>query len=625
MLKEKLAELLVEVKTKLSPLQSGLAKANAMVKRGMKSMAKWAKRGAVAIGVGLVAAMTYAAKAAGIQEQAEVDLAAALRSTGDATGKNLKSLKEYATELQRATTYGDEEILTQMAYGKNLGITTDRLKDATKAAMGLAARYKLDLQAAMMLVGRASQGQTQMLTRYGIVLDETLSPQEKFNELLRIGAENFGLAEARADTFLGQLTKLRGVITDVVFETLGKPLLAELKPAIESLRLWFIDNQKLIAIKINEYYDKVAEALKKVRDNFNALKAVVKWSSVVFAVGVLVNFIQKLWSVVTVAGAVVSTLGTFLVAATGVAIRMSLAVTEWATETVRGIKEIIKYFTRYVQALRWMAKLEKRGSPFAEPIKHLRRLVNIGAKAEAVMVGWKLAILGFWAAALKLIHLHGSRGWQSLKYWWEGRKLSKPPSAKERRDFFEEHGHFERMKEIKRRKKEAKALAELAERSRKRARPKTEVERETVEERLKKEADAWRYWKKVLSDMHTAYDELGGDRNKQHTIEMVQLRMRAKEIAKITGLRWKDVVALLAAKRAKEEIEGKGIEEATDVARIGFVGIKDAWKQIASGSKRTEEKQLAELQKQTEIDRLRNELLEKLLGQGSGGGGGVDY
>jgi hypothetical protein len=157
-----------------------------------------------------------------VQERAEMALAAALRNTDGQYRENLKSMKAFAAELQKQTIYGDELILSQMAYGRNLGIVTHQLEDATVAAVGLAAKYRLDLSAAMMLVGRASQGQTQMLTRYGIILSETLTDQEKFNELLRIGADAFTLAQAETETAGGRLQQMVNRWGDVKEVIAGK-------------------------------------------------------------------------------------------------------------------------------------------------------------------------------------------------------------------------------------------------------------------------------------------------------------------------------------------------------------------------------------------------------------------
>ena len=51
--------------------------------------------------------------------------------------------------------------------------TPATLKGATKAAIGLSAAFGIDLATAMDLIGKAAAGNTSMLGRYGIVLDET--------------------------------------------------------------------------------------------------------------------------------------------------------------------------------------------------------------------------------------------------------------------------------------------------------------------------------------------------------------------------------------------------------------------------------------------------------------------
>jgi len=162
--------------------------------------------------------------AAGLeQEKVERQLSAAI-------GGSIVEMKRYAAEMQNQTIYGDELILSQMAYGKNLGITTEQIKDATTAAIGLAAKYRLELNSAMMLVGRAALGQTQMLTRYGIVLDETLDPQDKFNALLKIGADNFYLAQSETKTAAGAMAQFKNNVGD-----LGEEISMGVLPALTDM------------------------------------------------------------------------------------------------------------------------------------------------------------------------------------------------------------------------------------------------------------------------------------------------------------------------------------------------------------------------------------------------------
>lgn len=199
-------------------LTADSSKFNRGVLNAKKAMAQFntiAYAGAAASAAAIVTLGIKSVKSFMVQEDAVNRLRAALIASGDATAYTLPIMQKYASEIQRTTKYGDEQVLAALAYGKNLGIQTDQLQEAGKAAAGLAAKYSIDLNTAMMLVGRASQGQTQMLARYGIVLDKTGTKEQQFAQLLKIGASSFGLAEAEAKTLSGSITQMGNAWGDV--------------------------------------------------------------------------------------------------------------------------------------------------------------------------------------------------------------------------------------------------------------------------------------------------------------------------------------------------------------------------------------------------------------------------
>jgi hypothetical protein len=208
------------------------------------------------------------------QQDAVEELASAFRNNGEDAAALVPKYQRLAAALQQQTKYGDEALLTQMAYLRNLGVAESKLESATKAAIGLAHAYKLDLQTAMMLVGRASQGQTQMLTRYGIVLDDSLNDQEKFNAILKIGADKFVLAKDAAQTLRGRLVQLKNAFGDLL-EKVGQQiaegmkldqLFVRMKKSVENL----IDRlQKSGAIE--KFANNARKALESVLDIANAL------------------------------------------------------------------------------------------------------------------------------------------------------------------------------------------------------------------------------------------------------------------------------------------------------------------------------------------------------------------
>ena len=209
-------------------------------KAAFDKMVKIAKWGALAI----AGVLTLASRAAMRQEDAIFGLVAALKVAGEYTPQVTRRLLDFASAMQKVTIFGDEATLEQMAYASALGVSADKMEESMKAAMGLAVITK-SLETATMLVARAAGGQTQMLTRYGIMLDESLSPQEKFNALLKKGAELFELATAKAETTSGALKQMWNAIGDVS-EVIGAALLPSIKAAGTSIKNWAVSNQEQI-------------------------------------------------------------------------------------------------------------------------------------------------------------------------------------------------------------------------------------------------------------------------------------------------------------------------------------------------------------------------------------------
>jgi hypothetical protein len=182
-------------------------------------------------------------RAAQEQESAQTLLQGALRATGLEVDKNTQKLSAYASEMQKATIYGDEMLMTSMAEMQNIARfdSTETLMRATKAAIGLSAAFGLDLTTAMDLVGKAAAGNTAMLGRYGIVLEEAASKAEKLNQVIALGENYFGIAEEKAKTSAGKVEQLKNAWGDLQEVMAGGvlPVLSGavdiLKPLIESL------------------------------------------------------------------------------------------------------------------------------------------------------------------------------------------------------------------------------------------------------------------------------------------------------------------------------------------------------------------------------------------------------
>ncbi len=654
--KTKLAELLVEIKAPLGPLKSAMSKAAAIVKRGMKTLSRWARRGAVAIGVGLAAAMVWAIKKAMIQEDAEIALAAALRKTGDATVENIASFKKYAAELQKLTIYGDEEILTQMAYAKNLGVSTDKLKEAAKAAIGLAATYKLELSAAMMLVGRASQGQTQMLTRYGIVLREGLTDQQKFNEVLRIGADGFTLAEEAAKTTRGTLTRLWNVIGDIA-ERIAGPLLKRLKEVAESMLVWVDANEKLIASKTGEWIDKLVKSLEWLKPKI--LKTAKYWKAIL-GVGVAVAIAPGIAAI----GKIVAALGKGI--AKLWAVNKALRYT-----TVYG-KVLLSHGIKIIKESRRLSLLTVTYLRLGKAIGTVAVAIKTAAAATVTFLASITGALVAAAVAAAALIITWNK---ILKLRDKEELLNQKATPSEIKKYQDEIRETEKYKKMVEKKAAAKKKIDdgIAKRE-KDLKDKADAEKEDIAKNLADKEEKRDVRVSGLEKQLAMYKEMSGYADTIADIESELRKERARDISKELDMGSEDVQRNLdlkylreleneskkaeaeAAQAAKDKIteraslyrdelsylealftdavgfekqladvkkrirkeEAKDIAAATKVSykdalkildtkiaaasiKVGLVGIEQAWGQIATGVNQTEKAQLRETQKQTKI------------------------
>lgn len=215
----------------LKNLDKGVDKVGKSTKRaagGFKSLAVGVAAGVAAFAMaskalrGLVQWMGDAVDKAAIQQTAENEVAAALESTGREVEANTEHFKNYASELQNATTYGDEQILSAQALMIQLtDLNKEGLDAATKGAIGLASVYKTDLQAATTLVGKALAGNYGALSRYGIMVERTATDEEKRASVLEQLQTMYQRAEADTDTYAGAVKQLSNMYGDLK-EEVGK-------------------------------------------------------------------------------------------------------------------------------------------------------------------------------------------------------------------------------------------------------------------------------------------------------------------------------------------------------------------------------------------------------------------
>lgn len=234
---------------------TGLNKISAVAKRHEQSLRSMRMKSGIALTGGILLVRSLV-KAYEKQEQADIKLAQAMKNRGIYTEEAFKQTKAFADEMQRLTTFGNEEVETVQTLLVSLGgLSGEGLDRATQATLDLAVGMKMDLTAAANMMAKSIGSTTNALTRYGIEMKEGLiDPQERAASLIDTISKKFGgQAEAVAQG-TGQLKQLANIWGDLK-EDLGEAILpmilklaTYLKEVLPKVRDFVQENKNLIMI-----------------------------------------------------------------------------------------------------------------------------------------------------------------------------------------------------------------------------------------------------------------------------------------------------------------------------------------------------------------------------------------
>lgn len=240
--------------------------------------------------------MAYAAAVAGFiivgkkiltlsmeQEKAQWALRAALVSNNEYTKETLKSYTDFASAIQKVTTFGDEQVLMLMALMKNLGVHKDKLKLAAEQAIGLASATGRGVESMAMYIALAHQGEFTMLRRYIPALKKTTDATEQMAIITEKTAQGFVFAKEMALTFGGRLKQLSNLWNDL-HERVGDAIVKNeamvkllddgkkvITAWIDQVELWVKLNDELIAQKTHEAINKIKSSLEAIINTYKAL------------------------------------------------------------------------------------------------------------------------------------------------------------------------------------------------------------------------------------------------------------------------------------------------------------------------------------------------------------------
>ena len=173
---------------------------------------------------GIAAAWSTAAKAVSEYSAAEQEMAkldAALANSASLTGEYRAQLQGLASDLQNSTGIADEKWTAALTTLTKFGADSTNIDQYSEAVKNLAGFLGGDIEQAAFLFGKAMQGSTEMLGRYGIEVDKSATQTAQLDSIMaQLAQRGGGQLEAQAGTLTGQWNQLTNATSDI-FESFG--------------------------------------------------------------------------------------------------------------------------------------------------------------------------------------------------------------------------------------------------------------------------------------------------------------------------------------------------------------------------------------------------------------------
>jgi hypothetical protein len=254
-------------------LKKKLGEADKAVETNASKIAEFGKKAAAAFAVAAAAAAAYGVKLAvdGVKsaiedEQAQLRLAAALKSATGATNAQIAATEDYIRQTQLATGITDNEL---RASFQRLSVSTKDVTQSQKLltlAIDVSKGTGKELGTVVEALSKAYEGQDTRLARLGIGLSQADLKAMDFTETTKALTNLYGgAAAANAETFQGRIDRLKQAFAEAQ-EEIGYRLL----PFVEKF-VYLIVNQ--VVPKLQEfaaYFDPIKQAIKDNQEAFDA-------------------------------------------------------------------------------------------------------------------------------------------------------------------------------------------------------------------------------------------------------------------------------------------------------------------------------------------------------------------
>jgi hypothetical protein len=216
----------------IDDLKNKLNEADNAVETNSEKISAFGKKAAAAFAVAAAAAVAYGTKLAidGVKaaiedEQAQLRLAAALRTATGATEGQIKATEDFILQTSLATGVADDQLRPAM---QRLAVSTKDTGEAQRLlslALDISKGKGIELETVANALGRAQDGNTAALGKLGLGLSKAELSTLSFTEIQSKLSDLYGGAAAtNAETFQGKIDRLK-VAFDEAKESLGTALL----------------------------------------------------------------------------------------------------------------------------------------------------------------------------------------------------------------------------------------------------------------------------------------------------------------------------------------------------------------------------------------------------------------
>ncbi len=290
-------------------LKKKLGEADKAVETNASKIADFGKKAAAAFAVAAAAAVAYGTKLAvdGVKsaiedEQAQLRLAAALKTATGATDAQIKATEEYIRSTQLATGITDNDL---RASFQRLSVST---KDTTQSqkllnlAIDISKGTGKELSTVVEALSKGYEGQDTRLVRLGIGITQADAKAMDFTETTKVLTNLYGgAAAANAETFQGRIDRLKQAFSEAQ-EEIGYRLL----PFVERFVDLIVNKVVPKLQEFAKYFDPIKQAIKDNQEAFDAFGQFI--TNVIIPV-LVVGLGAALKTVGVIAGGIVDIIG----------------------------------------------------------------------------------------------------------------------------------------------------------------------------------------------------------------------------------------------------------------------------------------------------------------------------